>query len=339
MPPSRRGTALELAADLLTDIELSRIPAPEILKKTSRLARLLDDTDAIEWLNYEVHGYPEDGLDGASTRAAIRSGRRASAVDLDEDAKDKGEARYWTSRIDRLQATYDAGMARISAAVDAPVSLTSANPYQVVAPPPGNAHERGVVSQNVVKMRDVIGAIVAALHAYVAEKEIELRFGQVVEGAFETVRNTVDAKIASLVPDAAVKLAAAFENAASDNPEHWANAASTCRRLLKAVADALRPPSEPVNGRAMTDDKYINRLIDWIATQRATGATRKDVVASDLEDFGKRIDAFDDAGHKGAHAELTKYDASRFITGVYLLIGDILQIRDAEGEPAVEDQD
>jgi hypothetical protein len=50
-------------------------------------------------------------------------------------------------------------------------------------------------------------------------------------------------------------------------------------------------------------------------------------VTSDLEDFGKRIDAFDDAGHKGAHAEVTQYEASRFITGAYLLIGDILDLR------------
>jgi hypothetical protein len=87
-----------------------------------------------------------------------------------------------------------------------------------------------------------------------------------------------------------------------------------------------------VNGRPMTDDKYINRLIDWIVNQTSLGGTLKDVITADLEDFGNRIDAFDDAGHKGAHAEVTKYEASRFITGAYLLIGDILNLW-AEVEP------
>jgi hypothetical protein len=76
----------------------------------------------------------------------------------------------------------------------------------------------------------------------------------------------------------------------------------------------------------MTDDKYINRLINWISIQPALGKTLKDVVTVDLEDFGKRIDALDDAGHKGAHAEVSQYEASRSITGAYLLIGDILNL-------------
>jgi hypothetical protein len=33
-----------------------------------------------------------------------------------------------------------------------------------------------------------------------------------------------------------------------------------------------------------------------------------------------------DAGHKGAHAEVSRFDASRFVTGTYLLLGDILRI-------------
>ena len=91
----------------------------------------------------------------------------------------------------------------------------------------------------------------------------------------------------------------AFENAVSDNPEHWANAASTCRRLLKTVADALRPPGPPVskNGRPvkMDDGAYINRLIDWI--ERSTPSkTEADNVVSDLEYLGRRLDAADEAG-------------------------------------------
>lgn len=325
MPLSRRDTALELATDLLADIELSQIPAPEILRKTSRLARLLDDTEAMAWLNYEIQGYPHTGLDEASGRAAQRSGRQISKADLQKG--EEGHVIYWTDTVDRLQGNLDADAIRLAAAVDAPQSVSSANPHQYVSTGPGNAHERAQVANRISRNRGVVGAIMGAVHSYVAEKEIELRFGQAVENAFETVRNNVDAKIASLVPDAAVKLSAAFENAASNNPEHWANAASTCRRLIKAVADALRPPGEPVKGRAMTDARYINRLIDWIETQQVTGSTRRDVVTSDLQDFGKRIDAFADAGNKGAHTDLTQYEASRFITGAYLLIGDVLQIR------------
>lgn len=330
MTPSRREAALELAEELLGDIELSRVSPPDLARKASRLARLLDDADALSWLSFETGGYPQGGLSAAAVAAARRSGRQA------EDS-DSGESQYWTGSLDALQGRVDAGLVHLQSAVDRPVSVSSANPHQTVFAPPGNAQERTNLSDSIVKQRAIIGAVVGALHSYVAEKEVELRFGSAVEGAFSNVRSVVDSRIADLVPEAAVMLAAAFENASSGNSEHWANAASTCRRLLKAVADALRPAGSPANGRAMTDDKYINRLVDWIVGQGGVGGTFKDVVTSDLENFGKRLDALDDAGHKGAHSTVTQYDASRFIAGVYLLLGDILAIRavTVENEPAV----
>lgn len=206
------------------------------------------------------------------------------------------------------------------------MSISTANPVQPLHLPQGNARERATLNKMITTQSAILGKIMGALHTYVNEREIELRFGAAVESAFTVVRSRVDARIAHLAPTAATKFAAAFENASSGNPEHWANAASECRRILRAIADELRPAGKPVNGRQMTDDKYINRLVDWIVTQNAIGGTTRDVVTSDLEDFGKRIDAFDDAGHKGAHAEVTQYEASRFITGAYLLIGDILDL-------------
>src|SRR5207248_407512 len=140
------------------------------------------------------------------------------------------------------------------------------------------------------------------------------RFGSAVESAFEVVREDVDARIGSLVPDALPRLSAAFENAASDNPEQWANAASGCRRLLKAAADALRPPGPPVNGHVVDEDHYINRLVDWM-TSKAKSDTLRDVIEADLQDLERRLVAAVNAGHKGAHAEVTRFDASRFVTG------------------------
>ena len=50
------------------------------------------------------------------------------------------------------------------------------------------------------------------------------------------------------------------------------------------------------------------------------------MVAADLEYLGRRLDAAAEAGHKGAHAEVSRIDASRFVTGTYLLVGDILRL-------------
>lgn len=46
---TRRRESLFLAEELLSDIELGRIRAMDVARKASRLARLLDDTNAMAW--------------------------------------------------------------------------------------------------------------------------------------------------------------------------------------------------------------------------------------------------------------------------------------------------
>lgn len=167
--------------------------------------------------------------------------------------------------------------------------------------------------------------VLGSVFEYVRDQHFQLRFGSAVDSAVDLVRRDVDSRIAKLAPEAAEKLAAAYENASSDNPEHWANAAGTCRRLLKAVADSVRPPGSDVDGRKMGPDNYVNRLVDWISNADM-GGTLRAVVTTDLALMGERIDAFTDGGHKGAHADVDQLEAARILTGTYLLLADLLAL-------------
>src|SRR5204863_1302271 len=150
--------------------------------------------------------------------------------------------------------------------------------------------------------RELLDKVLGALHQYTSEQYQQLRFGAAVETAFETVRNEVDAAIGTLIPDGLPKLTVALENAASDNPEQWANAAAGCRRLLKAAADALQPPGPLLDGHVMDEEHYINRLVAWILGQ-ADSETSAAIVEADLHYLDQRLHAAANAGHKGAHAE------------------------------------
>jgi hypothetical protein len=227
--------------------------------------------------------------------------------------------------LGQAQAWVDAARISLAAATDPDVSISSANPAQYVAARGGNAQERGNILRGIENYANLIERVMGSFHGYAATVYQELRFGNAVESAFATVRATVDQSIASLIPDGLPKLTAALEAASSSNPEHWANAAAGCRRLIKAAADALQTPSPPVNGRPMTDGHYINRLVFWIEQHQPSG-TAREMTTAELEHLGARIDAVTDAGHQGAHAEVTKFAASRYVTGTYLLLGDILKL-------------
>lgn len=318
---SRRAEALDLAEELLGDIELSRIAPIDMARRASRLARLLDDTEGMAWLAYEIGGFPQTH-EALLEAEAFDAARRSNRVFTNE----KGEERVWTTSLGQLGAEVEASRVQLAAAEDKPISLTTPNLPAINKAIEGNRSERWGLRNIIARRQSLLEKIVGAIHDYVSARYQELRFGSAVESAFEVVRQNVDAELSELVPDALPKLTAAFENATSSNPESWANAAATCRRLLKATADALRPPGEPVEGREMTDPRYINRLVDWI-TNQSESQTTVDLVSSDLEHLGARLDAADDAGHKGAHSEVDRHDASRFVAGTYLLLGDILRLR------------
>lgn len=318
---SKRAEALALSDQLLSEIELSKIAPIDIARKASRLARLLDDADAMQWLGFEVSGLPRPFTADASL-AARRSRRQIQ--EAPSQARENGPF-YATQTLGQLSAEIEAAHSQIAAAADAPVSISSSNPNQFVKAPIGNSAERNAVRNHIAQQQAILDNIVGSMHGYVSERYQELRFGSAVESAFDIVRRDVDASIGDLVPEALPMLSAAFENATSDNSEHWANAAGTCRRLVKAVADALRPPGPDVEGRKMGKSNYVNRLIDWI-TENSDSDTSAKMVTADLSYLGKRLDAADAAGQKGAHAKVNRFDASRFITGTYLVLGDVLRL-------------
>jgi hypothetical protein len=320
---SRRDEALVLADELLSDIELGRIEPVAIARKAGRLARLLDDAEAMKWLAFEATGYP-DTLDPEAWAAVVRS-RRVSGT---------GEAaRAFTTPLGRLSAEIDSAMTRIGTG-------TGERSYgqQSLLVERENAARSNALHEYLGVARERLDKVVGAIHEYVGARYQELRFGAAVESAFQVVRKQVDGAIASLVPEGLSMIAAAFENASSNQPEHWQNAASTCRRLLMIAADRLRPPGPDVGGRKMGPGNYINRLVDWIVNQ-AESETAARMITADLEYLGPRLDAADSAGQKGAHVgsrPVTRLDASRFITGTYLVLGDILRIRDSLPAASIE---
>jgi hypothetical protein len=232
MAGSRQAEALVLAEELLGDIELRRISPADVALKATRLARLTDDADTEAWLAYEIVGYGEGTLTEHSQRAAARSFRHAPNTP-------DGSRRWWTTPLGQLQANIESNravLATLTGDVAGDMALLVERDRQ---------QQRQHLTSQTAQQVALVDRILGAIYVYASRVYQALRFGSAVETAFEVVRTDVDLRLATLIPDGLAKLSAAFENASSSNPEHWANAAATCRRLLKAAADALRPPGDP----------------------------------------------------------------------------------------------
>jgi hypothetical protein len=339
IPPTPKALqeALELSADLLADIELSRVVPMVAALKASRLARLLNDFDHQQLFRYEAGGYPSssDGIPPEVWRLAELAGRTYEEKDP-KSGKIKTVA--YTESVDHLGERIDTEKLALSAAADRDISVTSANPHQFVMTPAGNSMERRIILNEIAAATKRLASRRTYIYDYALRRHYELKFSGIAEDVFSHIRNAVDGRIGELVPAALQQFAAVHDNLQSANPEDWANAVHSCRRIMQAVADAVFPPSsesrvkEMAKGRTeikLGKENYVNRLVCY-AEARSASQRFSDLVGSHLGFLGDRLDAVFSASQKGSHAVVTRDEAHRYVVYTYMIVGDILSLQPAE---------
>lgn len=335
IPPTKQALreALELSEELLRNIELSELPLTNIALKAARLARLLNNFDLQKIFEYEAAGYPTtpDGVSPDVWRLAVAAGRKYQ--EKDSKTKEYRDMIFLES-IAQLEEKLRLADVSMEAARDRDVSIASANPYQMVYAPISNILERQGIRQAVAKASNRLASRRTFIYSYVVQKYHELKFSGIADDIFTRIRERVDAKIGTSVPDAVQRLTAVYENLQSDNPEDWSNAVHSCRRILQDLADAIFPPQEDrsvtVNGKQkvikLGKDNYINRIIAFVE-DRTDSKRFKDIVGSHLGYLGDRLDSIFQAAQKGSHDVIvTREEADRYVVYTYLIIGDILSL-------------
>ena len=97
--------------------------------------------------------------------------------------------------------------------------------------------------------QSILVKVHSRVHDFLSQTEKQLIFGQIHSDIFEKNRSYVDLKLGALCPDALLKFVSAHKRIKEDDPESWAQSLTTCRRLLKSLADSLCPaPVDPVVG-------------------------------------------------------------------------------------------
>lgn len=334
VPPSKQALreALALSEDILRNIELSEMPLANISLKASRLARLLNDFDGQKIMEFEASGYSStpDGVHPDIYRLAVISGR-----EYQQKNEKSGEIKnyIYTTSIEELEQEVKSTDAALAAARDPDVSVSSANPHQTVWNPVGNKFERDTIRSNAARAQRRLSSRRSFIYSCVLRRHHELRFSGIADDIFSRIREKVDSAIGDRVPDAAQKLTAVYDNLQSENPEDWANAVHSCRRILQDLADALYPPradiEKNVNGKVQViklgADNYINRLIAFL-DERSDSERFEEIVGSHLGFIGDRLDSVFQAAQKGSHSIVSKEEADRYVVYTYMVVGDILSL-------------
>ncbi|MBO5967931.1 MAG: hypothetical protein J6S14_05475 [Clostridia bacterium] len=330
MNSNRIKECTDLSCEILKNFELSEIPVGNIILKCLRLCRLLGDQEGVLLFTFESSGYPR-GINGKYTSEAERIAVLAHRGFQQYDYNTKKLANYLSyALLSDIESCIETLRIKLAASVDPDISLTSANPNQYLFPPAGNSDERSQITSQIQQKTQILAQVKGALYNYVLTIYNKLVYGNIVEDIFTESRMNVNQKLGEYCPKSIEKFVSVYENLSSDNPEDYANAVHSCRRILLDLADALYPPSDipvQINGKSIKvgADQYINRLIQYISSKSGS-KTYNDVVGSDLSSIGMRLDAINDAVCKGTHTDVTKDEATRYIIHTYLLISDIVSL-------------
>jgi hypothetical protein len=168
--------------------------------------------------------------------------------------------------------------------------------------------------------------------------ERQLTFSANQEGALDAVGRRVDGILNEKASDVLDQFNAAFrrlrEAAESDSAnaagEELSQALTSCRRILKAVVDAVQPadPKRPAGdgGHPLTDEHYKNRLVEFLKINVSSGSFRS-ALAQGGETLFARFSAVDNLASKGVHAHVALEEAEYCALHTYLLSAEILAVQ------------
>lgn len=306
-----RNSSLQMAKELsdviLMDLEMNQLPISQILMKAKRLARLLHDSDAQKWLDYEIMGYP--------------------AV---FDPEELGTCRtYYTSdrpvlRDERTRKPHAIGLPQLESYINAtkPDVLGKLGPHETQKIQIINRHHELINDFERLK---------TAVHNYVTEVNISLSVGEAAEEIFEDTRRAADKFIREHCPRAGEQLLAINEKMHYYDPEAFQQALAAVRQVLVAVADVVVPVREPVyrdrkgRERVIGPDQHLNRIFSYLEQNSRYDPALSMIEAEMAYIFTRAEQGFEKT--KGHHEPLSRDDVELAIIHMYLIVAEIARIR------------
>lgn len=315
--------------------------ATELVQTALRVAILRDDPLAESWLRVELHGATHGGKSSPELRECHS---RLAALVGTENAREQVTAAVEaiilrrSSPLDGTDAVQAQGIGELEALHratreihDAPVT-PGMTPIDTGLASISRDRARVTTTPLLMQQALIIERVKQAAFEYLVRVESEIIRGQSVPDTIAKGRLFVDAKLAVIAPDALDALTAAQDRLAQDENESFSHAATSCRRAIKSLADALYPPTSPIldaNGvsRVMDDEHYRNRLTQYVRSHRGK-STHADLLASNIVSLGTRLKSLDDLASKGVHSDLHRSEAESCVTWTYMLAADLLRVED-----------
>jgi hypothetical protein len=333
---------LDLVEAAHEDLHRPDLPLSAVIAKAARVARLQGDDYNLFWLEMELRPIG----DTSSSHLIEEELKKVWGESHFERMRTSLYAQYFKRReIEKKDGEAEEKICAMSVGqIEAQISMLK-ELSESYKPDPGLHpvdlyHEakglRDLRMQTRIMARDlewVLEKIRAHVGTYLSESESQLLVGRAASDIFEENRRYVDRRLGVVSDKALTQLVAAYERRADSDPESGSHAVTSCRRVLKSLADALYPATneeiEGVDGqfRKMTEDRFIARLMQF-AGERVSGTGSRSLLRARLSDLAARLDALNEVSSKGVHDDVTSFEVNQCVIQTYLLAGDLLRLQE-----------
>ena len=333
----KKHQAIEACEKAINGIEDETLTVGAALLLCKKIARLVNDYDAIEWLNYEYGGYPDkDGIQRDAWDMAVKHGRLCRS----KDKNGKMVEYIFTELCGELEETIDSNKRAINNYSTQGFSVSGEQAYVST-----NSLTRCVAQQTNDLLKTIrlaerrLSILKSQYYDYAVRWQIELKFGKAVSTIFEEYQEKVDLYYSSLPTSIIQKLSAIQELMGDDNTEHYAQVLTSCRRLWSETAKALFAEVLPGYSEVKYITKsgaeidvsgdHVNNMLSAIIENLQPKSVKNTLVGSEITYLIDWIENINKKQNTGVHAEVTKEQASQCIIHTYIALGDILSLKAA----------
>jgi hypothetical protein len=346
---------LTLVREAIHAIETNSSPVSAINQKCMRIARLRNDYINYWWLGLESFDFRNDNEKNRIYSEFLPHLTKEEYAYFNKKYIEAYiEERPMLSISENLEVKIDSLILLTLSIADLELEITKNEQLASQSQAPQGLHpvdlyfvdkaaknERFITLTIAKHYNAILQRIKARMYDFLTQTEKQLLFGQFYSNIFEENRQYVELKLGQICPDGLVKFVSAYQRMTETDRESWAQALTSCRRLLKSLADVLYPPKDvPVIGadgkeRILTDESYTSRLWQYIFEQTAR-STSGELLLANVQDLGNRIDCLYDLTNKGVHTETNKLEVNQCVIQTYILLGDILRISENQTAMGVE---
>ena len=288
---SPREHALHLAIETMDHMLVGNFKTSTILRGCLAVASLTGDIENRYWINKELGGYKEN------------------ADEIPKHRKFKSKAKTNIRVTDSIH--------RIEYVID------SKKPLEFFE---NNFDARYELP--VDWCYDIYSKVQDKCLNFLLDKITQLSYGGLINSLIENIRKEVEIKFKEEFDETINnELQSIYNNLNGQSSTEWSNAAHSCRRVLKLLADKVYPAREEQYKdkkgklRDIKEDDYINRLLSFIEQNK-----KEVVIISEVGVLASYLDAIIELAGKGEHAKISRYEAEQIAVHTYLIMSEVIKL-------------